>query len=121
MLTKCSVTFGTSFVRIQQQHFLPRMPPYVSNALSRFDKHTNSCSDRRLLATQVSRLYFRCYSCFIILDESFNIHGYDAYHIVKKIGKVEAWPVMLAKQELISKFLTSKSMVVDDVFECATI
>ena len=38
-----------------------------------------------------------------------------------KIGKVEAWPVMLAKQELISKFLTSKSMVVDDVFECATI
>ena len=53
-------------------------------------------------------------------SNNFNIHGYDAYHIVrnnKKGGGVACY----VKQELTSKCLTSKSMVVDDVFECTTI
>ena len=48
-------------------------------------------------------------------SNNFNIPGYDAYHIVrnnKKGGGVACY----VKQEL-----TSKSMVVDDVFECTTI
>ena len=53
-------------------------------------------------------------------SNNFNIHGYDAYRIVrnnKKGGGVACY----VKQELTSKCLTSKSMVVDDVFECTTI
>ena len=53
-------------------------------------------------------------------SNNINIHGYDAYHIVrnnKKGGGVACY----VKQELTSKCLTSKSMVVDDVFECTTI
>ena len=53
-------------------------------------------------------------------SNNFNIPGYDAYHIVRenKKGGGVAWYV---KQELTSKGLTSKSMVVDYVFECTTI
>ena len=53
-------------------------------------------------------------------SNNFNIPGYDAYHIVrnnKKGGGVACY----VKQELTSKCLTSKAMVVDDVFECTTI
>ena len=53
-------------------------------------------------------------------SNNFNIPGYDAYHIVrenKKGGGVACY----VKQELTSMGLTSKSMVVDDVFECTTI
>ena len=53
-------------------------------------------------------------------SNNFIIHGYDAYHIVrnnKKGGGVACY----VKQELTSKCLTSKSIVVYDVFECTTI
>ena len=51
---------------------------------------------------------------------NFNFHGYDAYHIVRN-NKKGGGVACNVKQELTSKCLFSKSMVVDDVFECTTI
>ena len=53
-------------------------------------------------------------------SNNFNISGYDAYLIVRnnrKGGGVARY----VKQELTPKCLTSKSMVVNDVFECTII
>ena len=53
-------------------------------------------------------------------SNNFNIPGYDAYHIVRN-NKKGRGVACYVKQELTSKCLTSKSVVVDDVFECTTI
>ena len=53
-------------------------------------------------------------------SNNFNMHGYDAYHIVRN-NKNGGGVACYVKQELTSKCLTSKSMFVDDVFEGNTI
>ena len=50
-------------------------------------------------------------------SSNFNMHGYDAYHIVRK-NEIGGCMSCYVNQELRSTFPTSKSMVVDDVFEC---
>ena len=50
----------------------------------------------------------------------FNINGYDVYHTARK-NKRGGGVALYVKQELECKFLSYKSSVVDDLFECCTI
>ena len=50
----------------------------------------------------------------------FNINGYDVYHTARK-NKREGGVALYVKQELACKFLSCKSLVVDDLFECCTL
>ena len=50
----------------------------------------------------------------------FNINGYDVYHTARK-NKRGGGVALYVKQELECKFLSYKSLVVDDLFECCTI
>ena len=50
----------------------------------------------------------------------FNINGYDVYHTNRK-NKRGGGVALYVKQELACKFLSCKSLVVDDLFECCTL
>ena len=50
----------------------------------------------------------------------FNINGYDVYHTNRK-NKRRGGVALYVKQELACKFLSCKSLVVDDLFECCTL
>ena len=53
-------------------------------------------------------------------QNKFNINGYDVYHTARK-NKRGGGVALYVKQELECKFLSYKSSVVDDLFECCTI
>ena len=53
-------------------------------------------------------------------QNKFNINGYDVYHTARKNNR-GGGVALYVKQELECKFLSYKSSVVDDLFECCTI